>query len=207
MPIGLINNNWGGTPVEHWSTPASLESCGVTRPDSTLYNSMINPCVQPPRPCVVQMPERGVCVCVSCIVPPVWPSWPRSTPSPCELEAACTGARASNGRPRSLSGPSRQGRGVGGGWGATRGHKGCTANPLPLRTPTRLQVHGGPDGADRLHVVSGVCFEGEAHAGALDLCSAFSRSCRTSKLFEGDMCQLCVSQGEANTHSLATDKL
>lgn len=43
VPIGLINDNWGGTPVEHWSTPASLAQCGSTVNDSTLYNAMINP--------------------------------------------------------------------------------------------------------------------------------------------------------------------
>ena len=43
VPIGLVNNNWGGTPVESWTTPQVLASCNVTRPDSTLYNSMIHP--------------------------------------------------------------------------------------------------------------------------------------------------------------------
>ena len=43
VPIGLINDNWGGTPVEHWSTPASLKQCGSPAKDSTLYDAMINP--------------------------------------------------------------------------------------------------------------------------------------------------------------------
>ena len=40
---GLVNNNWGGTPVESWTTPEVLASCNVTQPDSTLYNAMIHP--------------------------------------------------------------------------------------------------------------------------------------------------------------------
>ena len=27
VPIGLINNNWGGTALESWSTPESLQAC------------------------------------------------------------------------------------------------------------------------------------------------------------------------------------
>jgi len=42
VPVGLINNNWGGTPVEDWSTPESLKACNVTA-DTTLYNAMIHP--------------------------------------------------------------------------------------------------------------------------------------------------------------------
>ena len=45
VPVGLISNNWGGTPVESWSTPATLAACNVTTVDSTLYNAMIHPYV------------------------------------------------------------------------------------------------------------------------------------------------------------------
>jgi sialate O-acetylesterase len=47
VPIGLISDNWGGTPVESWSTAASLNSCGEdNKPGSapgSLYNAMIHP--------------------------------------------------------------------------------------------------------------------------------------------------------------------
>ena len=48
VPIGLINNNWGGTPVESWTTPATLAACNLTTVDSTLYNAMIHPYVVGP---------------------------------------------------------------------------------------------------------------------------------------------------------------
>ena len=47
-PIGLIESNVGGTPVEHWSSPAALARCrnpagGRYHPDSVLWNGMIVP--------------------------------------------------------------------------------------------------------------------------------------------------------------------
>lgn len=42
IPIGLISNNWGGTPVERWSTPAAYKACNRTG-TGDLYNAMINP--------------------------------------------------------------------------------------------------------------------------------------------------------------------
>ena len=43
VPIGLVSNNWGGTPVESWTTPETLAACNVTTVDSILYNAMIHP--------------------------------------------------------------------------------------------------------------------------------------------------------------------
>jgi len=52
VPLGLIDSDWGGTPVEAWMNPEALEACN-TPPlcnedhpqncDSRLYNAMINP--------------------------------------------------------------------------------------------------------------------------------------------------------------------
>ncbi len=42
-PVGLISNNWGGTPVEHWADSAAFARCNRSDTDSTLYNSMIHP--------------------------------------------------------------------------------------------------------------------------------------------------------------------
>lgn len=42
VPQGLISNNWGGTPIQHWSSPDALAKCnGGT--DSTLWNAMVVP--------------------------------------------------------------------------------------------------------------------------------------------------------------------
>jgi len=43
VPIGLISNNWGGTPLESWTTPEALKACNVEPNDSKLYNAMIHP--------------------------------------------------------------------------------------------------------------------------------------------------------------------
>ncbi|ELU03144.1 hypothetical protein CAPTEDRAFT_112206, partial [Capitella teleta] len=53
VPMGMITSAWGGTPVESWSSPESLSSCGLrsklTGVDSpphvnyVLYNAMIHP--------------------------------------------------------------------------------------------------------------------------------------------------------------------
>jgi len=52
VPLGLVDSDWGGTPIEAWSTPESLASCEATRgcneerPQSCpnrLYNAMIHP--------------------------------------------------------------------------------------------------------------------------------------------------------------------
>ena len=66
-PIGLIEDDWGGTPVQAWSTPEALKSCGLSTVDcptepqssptpivhggkctfypSALYNHMLSPLV------------------------------------------------------------------------------------------------------------------------------------------------------------------
>jgi len=48
VPQGLISNNWGGTPIEHWSSAHALSLCGDTSADSTLWNAMIMPYAQGP---------------------------------------------------------------------------------------------------------------------------------------------------------------
>ena len=30
VPIGLLDTNWGGTPVEAWSSPDALAKCNIT---------------------------------------------------------------------------------------------------------------------------------------------------------------------------------
>jgi len=30
IPIGLVDSDWGGTPVEAWSSPRALEECGLS---------------------------------------------------------------------------------------------------------------------------------------------------------------------------------
>lgn len=57
-PIGLIESDWGGTPVQAWTPPAGLEACGLplhnctTEPNgnctdypSKLFNHMVQPFV------------------------------------------------------------------------------------------------------------------------------------------------------------------
>ncbi|KAM6946328.1 sialate O-acetylesterase [Aplochiton taeniatus] len=41
-PIGLVESCWGGTPVESWSSPRALASCGLNE-NSVLWNAMIHP--------------------------------------------------------------------------------------------------------------------------------------------------------------------
>jgi len=51
VPIGLVANPWGGTPVEAWSSPDALANCpsgghthgGAPHGDSVLYNAMVAP--------------------------------------------------------------------------------------------------------------------------------------------------------------------
>jgi len=38
VPIGLISNNWGGTPVEAWSSPAALAKCPGSDESSRVDN-------------------------------------------------------------------------------------------------------------------------------------------------------------------------
>ncbi|GFO42736.1 sialate o-acetylesterase-like [Plakobranchus ocellatus] len=49
IPIGLVDTNWGGTPVEAWSSPDALKKCNITSNvngptnNSVLWNAMVNP--------------------------------------------------------------------------------------------------------------------------------------------------------------------
>jgi sialate O-acetylesterase len=45
VPQGLVSNNWGGTPIEHWSSPDALAKCITLKnvTDSVLWNAMIHP--------------------------------------------------------------------------------------------------------------------------------------------------------------------
>ena len=31
VPIGLVSPNWGGTPIESWSSPKALAKCGLNK--------------------------------------------------------------------------------------------------------------------------------------------------------------------------------
>jgi sialate O-acetylesterase len=42
VPQGLISDNWGGTPIEHWSSPEALKVCNAAA-DSVLWNAMVVP--------------------------------------------------------------------------------------------------------------------------------------------------------------------
>ena len=42
VPVGLVSDNWGGTPVEDWTTPESTAVCGHAS-SGNLYNAMIVP--------------------------------------------------------------------------------------------------------------------------------------------------------------------
>jgi sialate O-acetylesterase len=44
-PIGLISNNWGGTPVEAWSSPVALSKCNGSLPADGVNGSPDNPSV------------------------------------------------------------------------------------------------------------------------------------------------------------------
>lgn len=52
VPIGLISNNWGGTPVEYWTTPDVIEKqCNLTTSGGgnyILWNAMIRPYIVGP---------------------------------------------------------------------------------------------------------------------------------------------------------------
>ena len=53
VPMGMVDSDWGGTPVESWSSQASLDACGIPQAgcddesnawcQSHLWNAMINP--------------------------------------------------------------------------------------------------------------------------------------------------------------------
>ena len=43
VPLGLVSDNWGGTAIQAWSSPAALEACGWAGGGSNLWNAMIHP--------------------------------------------------------------------------------------------------------------------------------------------------------------------
>jgi sialate O-acetylesterase len=43
VPIGLVSDNWGGTQIQLWSSPAALAACGWAGGGSSLWNAMIHP--------------------------------------------------------------------------------------------------------------------------------------------------------------------
>lgn len=44
MPVGLVNTNWGGTPLEFWSSADSLNKCAKSSGESGgAFNAMITP--------------------------------------------------------------------------------------------------------------------------------------------------------------------
>lgn len=50
VPIGLVSNNWGGTPVQSWASAKGLEACngGKANAGGDLYNAMIAPYIVGP---------------------------------------------------------------------------------------------------------------------------------------------------------------
>ncbi|XP_059144149.1 sialate O-acetylesterase-like isoform X2 [Physella acuta] len=41
-PIGLVGTNYGGTPVEAWSSPQALQKCGVPKVETRNYGEEVN---------------------------------------------------------------------------------------------------------------------------------------------------------------------
>jgi len=48
IPIGLVNDNWGGTSLKNWSSQAVINSCNLGGTPGNLYNAMIHPYVVGP---------------------------------------------------------------------------------------------------------------------------------------------------------------
>jgi sialate O-acetylesterase len=45
VPQGLVSSNWGGTPIQHWSSPEAIAKCSSLKnlSDSVLWNAMLHP--------------------------------------------------------------------------------------------------------------------------------------------------------------------
>lgn len=41
-PIGLVGTNYGGTPIEAWSSPKALKQCGVNATEKKIYDETLN---------------------------------------------------------------------------------------------------------------------------------------------------------------------
>lgn len=69
VPQGLISNNWGGTPIQHWVSPQVLVGCGHNAPDSQLWNAMIAPYTVGPMRIRTAIWYQGIrALCFQCTV-------------------------------------------------------------------------------------------------------------------------------------------
>jgi sialate O-acetylesterase len=60
VPLGLVSDNWGGTCLQSWASPAVNKACGVTSAP-TLYNAMIAPYLVGPMSLTGFLWSQGEC--------------------------------------------------------------------------------------------------------------------------------------------------